>query len=84
MKTFDTLCALGLALVLAGCGSDDGGGQATPPLTQTEVPASATASVQAFNQFVASLPASERDEALRLKDDTVPPVSDTDEPMPVI
>jgi hypothetical protein len=81
MKTYSTLCALGLALVLAGCGGSDGA--TAPPLGQAEVPASAMSSVRAFNQFVGSLSASDTDEALLLKDNAKPPVTETGEPMPV-
>jgi|GWRWMinimDraft_6_1066014.scaffolds.fasta_scaffold58449_1 hypothetical protein len=78
MKTLHILGALSLALLLAGCGGDDGA-TVTPPLTVSEVPDSALASPQAFVQFVGSLPASDTAEALHLKD-AAAPTSDSDEP----
>jgi hypothetical protein len=83
MNKLHILGALGLGLMLAACGADDGGGPAAPPPTQAEVPASAMSSVQAFNQFVGSLPASDTGEALLVNEDAKPPVTETGEPLPV-
>jgi hypothetical protein len=83
MNKLHTLSAIGLALLLAACGGDDGGGPAAPPQAQTEVPASAMASVQAFSQFVGSLPQTDTGEALLVKQDDKPPVTDTGEPVPL-
>jgi hypothetical protein len=83
MNRLQTLSAVvTAALLLAACGGDDGGAPAAPPQALNEVPQSALASADAFSRFVGSLPASETDEGLVLKD-AEPPVSDTGKPMPV-
>lgn len=82
MKTFQILGAASLALLLAGCGGDDGGAPVVPPQALSEVPDSALSSPQAFVQFVGSLPASDTTEALRVKD-AAAPGSDTDDPAPL-
>jgi hypothetical protein len=79
MRTIHCLGALGLALWLTGCGSDDGG---LPPPAANEVPQSALVSAEAFTRFVGSLPPSDTGEALVLND-LQPPLSDTAEPTPV-
>jgi hypothetical protein len=71
-----------LALVLAACGGDDDGAAVAPPLAANEVPQSALTSAEAFSRFVGSLPPSDTDEGLVLKD-VQPPASDTGEPIPV-
>jgi hypothetical protein len=82
MRTIPSLGALGLALLLAACGSDDDGAAAVPPQAANEVPQSALVSAEAFSRFVGSLPPSDTSEALMLKD-LLPPVSDAAEPTPI-
>lgn len=78
-KSTSLLVAVGAAtLVLSGCGG--GGGDA--PVVPDTVPASATASPEAFTQYVAMQPEDDQREPLRL-DGLVPPTSETDEPVPV-
>ena len=57
MRTHAILAALGAALLLAACG---GGGNDDPPAT-SEVPASASASVDGFVDYLRKLVASSAD-----------------------
>lgn len=89
MNIRHTVFALFAVALLAGCGgaSDDTQAVAapTPPVAPTPpgtVPASATASIQAFFAFVGSLMASETAAPLSL-DGVVPPTSETALPSPV-
>ena len=77
-KTF--LAALMAAVVLAACG---GGDEAPPPAT-SEVPASASQSVDGFISYLRALVASAAD-MLEPVDTTnvVPPTDDTSEPQTV-
>lgn len=69
---------LGLAgLLLAGCGGGHGG----DPVAD-RIPPSATASPEAFTQYLASLPADDGAEPLAV-DGLEPPTSETAEPLPV-
>lgn len=77
MKSFLRIAAASVALLLAACGGDDGAPQAV-----NQVPQSALASAEAFSRFVGALPPSDTADALQLND-AQPPVSDTDEPLPV-
>jgi hypothetical protein len=73
------LAALAVATGLAACGGghDD---PVTPPATAGGVPASATASPEAFARYVGSLAPSETAEPIDLKN-LVPPVSESAEPL---
>jgi hypothetical protein len=82
MRTVPSLGATILALLLAACGGDDDGAPVAPPQAANEVPQSAMTSAEAFSRFVGSLPPSDTDEGLVLKD-VQPPVSDTGEPIPI-
>lgn len=66
--------------LLAACGG--GGGDAMPAPGADMVPATATASVQAFSQFTGSLAEDDQREPLPVSD-LSPPVSETAEPAPV-
>lgn len=78
--------AAGLALALltaalaAGCG--DSVYEPEPPPAETEVPASALASVPAYTRFTGSLPADDRAQPLHLGDWQAP-TSETAEPEPL-
>jgi len=75
------LAAFGAAtLLLAGCG---GGGDDLAPAVPDTLPASATASPEAFTQYAAMLPEDDRREPLKV-DALVPPTSETAEPAPVV
>jgi hypothetical protein len=71
--------ALAVAGLLAACG---GGSDGLGAVADT-VPASATASPEAFTEYAAALPENDRREPLRL-DGLVPPTSETAEPVPVV
>ena len=75
--------ALGLTLVLSGCGggsSDSGtGGAAAGPAAAASVPDSAYQSTPAFMQFIASLRPDDRAEPLLVGDQT-PPTDNRAEP----
>ena len=76
------LAALSLPLLLLGA---CGGGNAadpvvTPPAASHQVPASATATPQAYSRYVSGLEGDDRAEPLAL-DDLVAPTSETDEPI---
>jgi hypothetical protein len=75
---------LGLAALTAALAACGGGGGTPPdtPAATDRVPASAFASVQAFFAYVGSLSADDGAEPLDVGD-TVPPVSDADEPLPL-
>jgi hypothetical protein len=76
MKTI-ALTTLLASVLLAACG---GGNDPLPP--QADVPASATATPLAYAEFVGSRPADDVASPLQLQD-VMPPVSDTDEPLPL-
>ncbi len=74
------LAVLAASTLLAACG---GGDRIEAPLVDDMVvPASATASVTAFNAFVAQVPLDDTREPLTLGA-TPPPTSDEDEPVSV-
>ena len=79
-----TLATMASSLALVACGG--GGGfeapPAPPPVNANEVPASATASIPAFVNYLDTLRASEGSEPLGL-DAANPPSSDTVEPLAV-
>jgi hypothetical protein len=70
-----------LAAGLAACGGSGGGD--TPPVADSNtVPATATASAEAFTGYAAGLAEDDRREPLNV-DGLVPPTSETAEPLPV-
>ena len=81
MKLQNHLIALGLAATLAACGDSPQTAEVTPPASN-EVPASATASPQAYASFAASLTNSETQEPLDVNKVT-PPTSETEEPQAI-
>ena len=87
LYTFDSWKPAALALLatvtLAACGGNDDEIY-LPPVTEdpTTVPASATASVTAFSNYLAGLVASDSADPLT-GSELVPPISDTDEPVAV-
>ncbi len=80
-KLINLTCLAGAAVLLAACGGGDGGSDAVTADTNT-VPASATASAQAFSQYAGGLAEDDQREPLVISD-VVPPESDTTEPAPV-
>jgi hypothetical protein len=79
MKT-RLLVAAGLAAAIsAACG----GGDAPAAMSDNRVPASATASVEAFSAYTASLAVDDAAEPL-IVDGVEPPLSDTTEPVAVV
>jgi hypothetical protein len=78
------LCAAACcaAALLAGCFDSDDGVAEAPPVADTGVPASATASPRAYTQFAGSLAADDR-AAPRHLEGVEPPTSETAEPEPV-
>lgn len=72
------LASLAAAALLAACG----GGSDGPAAVADTVPASATASPEAFTRYAASLPEDDRREPLRV-DGLMPPTSETAEPLPI-
>ncbi len=78
------LAACVSTLALTACGGNDDEGYPAPPVAEAPgtLPASATATVAAFSNYLAALPASDSAEPLTLGG-VVPPVSETDEPVPV-
>jgi hypothetical protein len=81
MKRSYSLTAVLAASLLAACGgSSDSHTEPTDPQAGATVPASATASPQAFSQFVASLAENNQAEPLDL-DAVQPPTSETEEPI---
>ena len=81
MSIFQPGTVLVTAALLAACG--DGSVDTAPPTGASgQVPASATASVRAYTEFAGSLSFTEVLEPLTM-DDTVPPTSESDEPLPV-
>jgi hypothetical protein len=78
------LAALAATLALTACGGNDDDGYYAPPVAEAPgtLPASATANAAAFSNYLAALPPSDSAEPLTLGA-VVPPVSDTDEPVPV-
>ena len=83
MKSIHSLVAAVLAAgLLTACWDDsDNVSVPTPPVAGT-VPASATASSQAYSQFIASLAEDNLGEPLDI-DNVQPPVSETEEPIDV-
>ena len=87
-KTRVLVCMLTVAAatVLAGCGGGDGDSVGDNTVVTEDstgkVPSSAMSSVQAFVDFVGGLAPADHAEPLSL-DGTVPPTSDTIEPMSV-
>ncbi len=81
MKTKVLLSTIAIAGGLSAC---FGGGDvaSTPPVVETEVPASASASPEAYSRYAGSVAASETAEPLGV-DAVVPPVSETAEPIDV-
>jgi hypothetical protein len=87
MNTFKLGIAAAAALVLAAC-SDAGSYSEAPvvpvtPPPATTVPASATASTQAYTQFTGTLTSSETASPLTVGDVT-PPTSESDAPQALI
>ena len=86
MKLIPTSIVLACALVLTACGGGGGSQAAADAPVQssadadTVVPASATASVQSFAQYVGKLPVDDAREPLDAAA-VMAPVSDTDEPV---
>lgn len=86
MKLIPTSIVLACALVLTACGGGGGGSHTADAPVQTSadadtvVPASATASVQSFAQYVGQLPVDDAREPLDAAA-VMAPVSDTDEPV---
>jgi hypothetical protein len=76
-----SLLAVGL---LSACGgsSYDATSEAAAPVADTTVPASATATPQAFSSYIGGLPAVEAAEPLDIEN-AQPPTSETDEPVEV-
>lgn len=87
MKTTQKLglaAVLAAALGLGGC-FDGGGDDVTPPVTATEVPASAGASTTAFVSYLGTLSASdETSEPLTINASFGVPPDETEEPQPLI
>lgn len=75
------LAALTLPLLLLGAcgGGSDADTVVTPPAANNRVPASATASAQAFSLYVSGLDSHDSAEPL-VVDDLVAPTSETEEP----
>jgi hypothetical protein len=84
MKTRLLLSMLVLSGGLSACfgGSDDAPVTPMPPVAETEVPASASASPEAYSLYAGSVAPSETAEPLGV-DAVVPPVSETAEPIDV-
>ena len=80
MKT-SLLAALSLVSMIAACGgsSDPGPETPPPPVASNEVPASATASTEAYTRYAASLLPSETAEPLDVSK-VVAPTSESEEP----
>lgn len=76
------LCAMALGASLVACGGGGDGAAPAPSADGDDVPASATASTQAYSMFVGSLPADEHSEPLGVNL-AVPPTSETEEPIDV-
>lgn len=74
------LAALAVATALAACGGGGHDDPVTPPAAAGGVPASATASPEAFARYVGSLAPSETAEPIDLTN-LVPPVSESAEPL---
>lgn len=75
-KSLHLIAWVGAATLLAACGGND---EVTLESPDT-VPASATASPQAFTRYAAALPEDDRREPLHVEG-LVPPTSETDEPV---
>ena len=85
MKSTSWMHAIALALpLLTACGSSDDGGSmnAGNPSDDNGVPASATASPEAFSAYVGSLPADDQAEPRDIEN-VEPPTSETTEPIDV-
>jgi hypothetical protein len=67
---------------LAGCGGGGGGDEATTPVADTAVPASATVSSEAFTAYAGATVSDDTAEPLSLAG-MEPPVSETAEPAEV-
>ena len=80
MNTKQILCASGMLAGLAACGG--GGADASPPAADNSVPASATASPEAFSSYAGSIKADDQAEPLNLEKVEVP-TSETAEPIVV-
>lgn len=78
MKAIHAWAVLALTAGLAACG----GGSTVEPPAQSEVPASATASIASFSKYAGSVKRSETADPL-LVDKVQPPTSETDEPISV-
>jgi hypothetical protein len=76
------LAALTLTLLLlSACGGGDGAEAiVTPPAASNQVPASATATAQAYSRFISGLDSNDGAEPLELEN-VVAPTSETDEPV---
>ena len=86
MNVKSTLTAMGLSmtLLLAACGDNPQEVPAAPPQASTgDVPASALGSATAYSQFAASLVKTETGPPLDVNG-TVPPTSETADPIPVM
>ncbi len=83
MKTTLITCTTGLLLVACGGGHD--GDVMAPPAAATQVPASALVSSASYTEFAVSLSgmSSENAEPLNADNVTMPPSSETDEPVAV-
>lgn len=74
------ITAAAMLLLLAACGGGGSGPLDTP--VANEVPASATASPEAYSRYVGSLATDDRAEPLNV-DNVVPPTSESAEPIGV-
>jgi len=70
-----------LLALLAACGGGAGGRDEPPSASALEVPASATASTQAYVQFASDLLTSETAAPLAMAATLLPPTSEIEEPL---
>ena len=84
MKLKLTLTLAALTLGLAACGDNPQDAPPAPvtPTSADDVPASATASAQAYTSFAESLPKSDTAQPLNVSK-TTPPTSETAAPQPL-
>jgi hypothetical protein len=82
MRFNKALLAAGVALALAACSDNPPAEMPAAPPASNEVPAGATASVASYVQYVGSLAKTETGQPLDVNK-VVPPISETDLPVPV-